>query len=586
MIKKRINIKTVILFVSLFVLFGLRIINLDADIPAWGMVNYQPMDEGQYATMALNKINSGSFRLDVDEEINFMTSAHIRNNIIGNLSVYLGLKLFGDNYYGLRISSVIFGLLNIILFAFILKNLQKKYEIENYNNINTRLIFISIGLLLVDFVYMIACRTVETSIYRMFFIQLILYVFTINMKSDLYQKKIRFLFIGFLSVFSIFAVYITNIFVILATIIMIIFYGVFNGRNAFFNAAISFIAGAGVAYIICDLYYNIVWGTSCIVNTMQIISDFSGTSGYTGGNSFLAIIVLVLHFIAANSNVYNMAIFFICLLFLPIAIGSAIKKRNIDIVFIISLMVSLLLQTIINEDYIVRKYIMIYPLMFYMIYYVLISVSYQQMKLFFGKHRVFKLLYSITCIGVCAFVLIYRMFLIENDTYKDFVLSDKLIVLLQIAVIISLLITFLVLMYKKKCNNKICILVMAVLVIMSSIITNVYFDIKYVFTYKSHTEKEAMQAIGEQLGCEWVYGVYSISFTLYNDIKPVVNTYDTMGNDIEVLNANWYLDYCEYGFPEVVVGNNADRWREQYTYSRNFSTFGKKVDISIYKIEH
>ena len=104
------------------------------------------------------------------------------------------------------------------------------------------------------------------------------------------------------------------------------------------------------------------------------------------------------------------------------------------------------------------------------------------------------------------------------------------------------------------------------------------------FNYKSYTEKEAMLAIGEKVGNEYVYGVYSIAFTLYNDIKPVVNTYNVMGEDIEKTNVKWYLDYSDFSFPSEVLGSGKKKWIEKEKYNRNFSTFGTKRDISLYKI--
>ena len=45
---------------GLFILFLItRLLFLDADLPPWGVINYQPADEGAYAMMALNKYNYG-----------------------------------------------------------------------------------------------------------------------------------------------------------------------------------------------------------------------------------------------------------------------------------------------------------------------------------------------------------------------------------------------------------------------------------------------------------------------------------------------------------------------------------------------
>ena len=577
------NIKNILFIILLIFFLEIRVYNLDADIPAWGIVNYQPMDEGQYATMALNKINNNTFRLDVYNGVDFMTSAHIRNNLIGNLSVYLGLVLLGDNYYGLRISSVVWGLLNYFLFALILKNLREKYG-NGRNKWSKSLYLAILGIFLIDLVYLVASRTVETSIYRMFFLQLIIFIFTKCNQSSLYEQKVRFLIIGFLSVLSIFAVYITNLFIFLAMLITIVIYGIWNGKKCFFNSLISFAAGAGIAYVLCDMYYNFIWGTSCLVNTMQIISDFSGTSGYTGGNNVAALLGLMVHFFSANSNLYNIGILLGFLLVLPYFIKRIVTTKNINVFFIASTILSLLIQTFINEDYIVRKYIMIYPSIIYLLYYMLISSPFEDVKNFYNKHMVLKTIYSMCCLGLCLMIIMYRLFWNENETYKDFEFMDKSVIIFQILITILVWSIFVLTMYKRSINNRICVSVMVIMIMVLSVFTNAYFDIKYVFNYKSYTEKEAMLAIGEKVGNEYVYGVYSIAFTLYNDIKPVVNTYNVMGEDIEKTNVKWYLDYSDFSFPSEVLGSGKKKWIEKEKYNRNFSTFGTKRDISLYKI--
>ena len=191
----------ILIVVIVVLLFTMRIYNIDNDLPAWGIVNYQPMDEGQYATMALNKYNCDSIRLDIKlDSIHFLTSAHIRNNVIGNFFVYIGMVIFGDNYFGFRIASVIFGGLNYLLILLILYNIKKMYGKEERSNCSNWA-YIAMGvLLLVDFTYTVACRVIETSIYRMFFLELIIFLFTISSQNDLYEKKIRFFLAGLLSV--------------------------------------------------------------------------------------------------------------------------------------------------------------------------------------------------------------------------------------------------------------------------------------------------------------------------------------------------------------------------------------------------
>ena len=94
------------------IFFITRLLFLDSDLPPWGIINYQPVDEGTYSMMALNLYNYGDITPEIfNGDIEYITSPHIRINVIGNALIYMCLKLFGDNYWGLRVSSVICGLI-------------------------------------------------------------------------------------------------------------------------------------------------------------------------------------------------------------------------------------------------------------------------------------------------------------------------------------------------------------------------------------------------------------------------------------------------------------------------------------------
>lgn len=554
-------------------------------MPPWGIVNYQPMDEGQYATMALNDYNYGSLRLDINlKERDFMTSAHIRNNIVGNLLIYAGMVLFGDNYYGFRFSSIFVGFFNFLLFGAILSNLKSVLGKEKYKARNTYLFCGIMFLFVTDFVYHIACRTVETTIYRMFFLQLILWFLTLPVKNEVYKTCLRFMIVGFLAVFSVFAVYITNIFIVAAILGIVVFYGICHGIKYFIEAFSGLVAGSGMAYVICDLYYNIVWGSSNIVNTMQIISDFTGVSGYASEKNMTSFFISFINFLSANSNLYNIGIWFVFLLSIPLISEMILKEKN-ESVFILFIIYSMfLMQTFINDDYVVRKYVLVFPIVFYLLYAVTISNSLNKIEKYFKEKRSWIIGYSIICLGMCMGIVIYRLFLIGNGTCEDFSTIDKMVVLSQIFFVIFIECLVLRIVLREKLNRFILEKLFIGAILLGCLIPNIYLNLKYVYLNNSYTEKELMQAVGEYANEEWVYGIYSISFTLYNDIKPIVNSYDDMRMQITEYEDKWYLDYSEFMFPSKVMKSEILQWNEYVTFEREFSTFGQKRSVSLYYI--
>ena len=159
--------KTVGLVIILLIIFSIRILFLDSDVPYWGIINYQPIDEGAYSYLALNKINYGVINPDIKfPEVNQYTGEHVRTNFIGNLFSYLGVKCFGDNYYGLRMGSIFCMLINLFLIYYIFLQLHKKYHSNDKVNLNPVFFLFYI---LFEFTFFVASRINETFIYRMLF---------------------------------------------------------------------------------------------------------------------------------------------------------------------------------------------------------------------------------------------------------------------------------------------------------------------------------------------------------------------------------------------------------------------------------
>ena len=213
--------KTISILSIVMILFmlAMRFVGLEQDLPPWGITNYTPGDEGNYSVLALNKqiygkINPGM----IGNKYMFYTPTHLRTNIIGNFATFVGLSLLGDNYYGLRIPTVIFGLLNFILFLLILNLINKKYNCEETKDKKTIVLFMALYLSC-DFIFFIASRVVEPSIVRMLFAQVIFYI---CLKFD-DKQMLRLYLLGLVVTLSVFFVYISNLFFYFPCVILSIY---------------------------------------------------------------------------------------------------------------------------------------------------------------------------------------------------------------------------------------------------------------------------------------------------------------------------------------------------------------------------
>ncbi|TXT18479.1 MAG: Uncharacterized protein FD133_841 [Erysipelotrichaceae bacterium] len=564
---------TAIFFVMIFGIFLFRSYNLDADLPSWGMTTYQPIDEGQYVMMAINEIEYGTWRPDtVDLDVNYYTPEHMRNNVIGNVIAYVGLKVFGDNYYGIRMGSVLLGFINFGLFIMILFELKKKYGSGNRREL---LFIMGISLYTVtEFTFLIASRVVEPSILRMLFINLTIYLF-LKLKEGSYSK---YFLLGFLSVLSVFAVYITNIFLVLAIGLFVLLKLIKNDKSNFFMSFFGFCSGSAFAYILCELYYYFGWGSSSIINTFNIFKSFSGVSKYVANPS----LINSFRYFLTNFNLYNAIIFVIFIICLPIFVAKAVQTKDEFMSLLIVLYVVFFLQTMVVDDYIQRKFIIMLPLVFFVIFITLLTTDKGKFTVLLEK-PLFKLVFGSYVLAVVVFaslIIYFRLYLINDLTHNDFSSLNKILLLTQIPVLFLMFINIVLNFHKHKQINK-TIFRTILIGVGFNMALNFYFDSAYVWFNRSYSEKNAMIEIGKIANDQHVYGIFSTGYTLYNTIKPVNNSAEEL--DLMLIDRipAYYLDYQ----PEKLIFTKY-QFIELCEYERVYTTFGLHKNIFLYKTEN
>jgi hypothetical protein len=87
-----------------------RVVHLDADIPRYDVTGFSTVDEMWYTQLGFELVEHtptvGGF--DIREELE-------GRNLVENYATAISLKTFGDNYYGLRVPSVVAGLVTFLL---------------------------------------------------------------------------------------------------------------------------------------------------------------------------------------------------------------------------------------------------------------------------------------------------------------------------------------------------------------------------------------------------------------------------------------------------------------------------------------
>ena len=198
-----------------------------------------------------------------------------------------------------------------------------------------------------------------------------------------------------------------------------------------------------------------------------------------------------------------------------------------------------------------RKTISIYPVV-----YINIFLAITMLK--WGEYQIRKKLIK----GICALSilliipLLYSMirFRISRNYFIDFEQIDINIwaILTIIQVLFICIFLFAAIFAKKRIYTGALLISFCF-----ALSINAYFSIKYVYTYRKYSEKEAMQGIGELVGDEYVAGPYTYAYTLYNDIKPVWNADNYC---IDYIKDGKIKYFCDYSMgPYYVNLMNPDR---------------------------
>ncbi|MBR0090684.1 MAG: hypothetical protein IJP92_03185 [Lachnospiraceae bacterium] len=514
-------------FALLLIIYCLRFIGLDKDLPPYGVGGYNPTDEGVYSSIGLNLYNYGSFNPEVavkdDITVTPYTAYHIRSNIVENMLVYYGLRVFGDNYNGFRAPMVFVSFVNFALILGIVWALIKEYSGKQALH---RWLLITVELFyVISFPYLISSRVVEPTLVRLTFALFAYYVF---LKCKSIEKK--YFLTGLIITSSLQFAYITNVFFYIPIFVCGCLEGVSNGGKAFRKSAVNCILGCALAVAIGAVYYYLIWGSDFITNTISVFRDFSTVDGYsTPTNNGLKVFVAgILDFWGSNAFLFCLPLLFAYLMLMPSIIHSIIKNKNTNLAFATLSVLALFVQTVlITNDYIFRKAYLILPFVVFSI--IIYLLENKELLNFFREKRMITLI-ALTTLSILIIILIlwYRFFTNRVGTAHDFTSNMKAMIIVTSVtgvVVVSLL------FFNRDVKNKLRVFY-ALITSAAIAILNIYASINYVWLYNSYSEKELMVKLNEY-NSKPIFGAYSYAFTLYNDILPVILTNEEQINILE-----------------------------------------------------
>lgn len=583
----------ILLFAVLFLtIFSFRILNLDADVPNWGMTHYMPIDEGSYSLMALNKIDYGTVDpSDLFDGMAPYVAPQLRNNLIGNVITYISFCIFGDTYYGLRMPSVLYALILFVGIAFLMRATLKKAEV---NTIFSKITgFLLIFLLLVDFELLVSSRVCENSLLRADFVIFVIILYYILIKKSEFK---RYFAVAFTATISIFLVYITNAFLLLAVGITLFFEALLFKKCKLRKGLLGIISGSCLALVISEIYYMCVWETTALANmfsTIQAFTKANAFNSYSSATNISALIDRIVAFISSDIFLYNLPIVFLFLIFLPFTVCQIWKQKDTFATLSFIVVSAFFIQTLVAEDVVIKKFLVIYSCVLLLVYFSIIYCI-KLYDLVITQIKFFKY-------GIIAFYLLlgwfvvykiysYRRYGLLDNTVLDFEPED--FTLIYIGVMITAICALLIFIsfFNKKLKN----IYRGVLItcILTSIFVNITFSWKYVFENPTYTEKQVMISLGKTVGDDYVVGEYANGYRLYNDIKSIpLASYEDIKKFLEMHPDFWYFDYYfsddsrENYFDAIPLQNSKYTGVPKEIYKREYQNYGDKRSVCLYTIE-
>lgn len=499
-----------------------RALYLERDLPPFNVTSYIPLDEFYYTIPAFNLFHYGE---TIHTVIPQFKESLIPTNILENTVTGISLIIFGNNYYGLRMASVFAALLIFILMFLILRQMLKdniaagNQFIQNNKTNGHLLLFLSLAYLLTDFSFLVAGRVAEPTIFRTLAMVSIVYIsLLIFLQKDICKPWLT-VFMGFAAAASVVFVYIYNLFVFCALAVSITIFAFKQDCKGALKQVFLFLVGT----VLCIFVYQIVAASVYHCNLVEIYQhlvpfgnrmsiDISGTDRIVSYAANLFLIFLT------NIFRFNSSLLFIFLISVPVFVWKVMTQKNNMEILILNLLIFLILQSTVINDYSMRKLIILLPLVI-----LIIATSAQCLFPFtealksrsnrFGYFILYVITSFIAAIGVAVAYL--------NPSISSNSVSPGISGILNLVTLIIIGVAIILYLAANMHLPRLMVYILTILLF----IPNLYLDYSQVFSNRTYYFRDAMIAMGQTINDKVTAGGCSYGFRLYNSSIPVLDSY-------------------------------------------------------------
>lgn len=238
MVDNRRLVSALVLALVVAAYLATRLVALDADVPDYAITQVSMLDESYYALPALDLIHFGSFAHAAGPGLPADAGPI---NVAQNLATVASLAVVGDSLVGLRLPSVLFGLVALLAI------------VATVQLVAGRILALAAALLLVlDFSSLVADRTVEPTIVRFAAIAILVWLVARGTFLAERQGIGRSMALGVLVGAAVWFVYIYNLFLIPAFLVAVLA----ASRSRRLEHATGYLAGVAIA---TGAYFAVVW---------------------------------------------------------------------------------------------------------------------------------------------------------------------------------------------------------------------------------------------------------------------------------------------------------------------------------------
>jgi len=520
--------KYTIFFLIITLIFTFtRVIYLDSDLPPYHKTLFGSKDEQVYNNLSFNLFHFNAID-NIVGKFGLKGSANVENQLndfANNIYTYFGLLIFGNNYYGLRMPSVIISLIILII---LITLLYKFLENNNFKD-NIFLVLLFLIWLTFDFGFLTASRNAAPVIFRSFYLLLILlYVNYILKLKNSFLVLIHYFIIGYLSSFLVFFSYLTNSFYMLAIFLLIVYCGYYKReiKNTLKQILVYFsgiLAGIFIADKIYEKYTDVN-----ILDSLSIQIHVYSTRLGSNSNVYNLLIEGMTKFIGlVTSNLFtlNFTLFFFMLLFIQNSFHILYKRNKISNLHVILLMIIIayFIQSLFYNPHSSKWIIILYPILFLYIFINFYNVK-NKIEIVLNKYR-----YTYYILAIFTATVYFGNEVIQYLYHIKFnqVYDIELTIIRAVSFSIFLFFMFLTnkirteQTYKNKINW----------ILLLALLPNMYLSIKYFYVSPKYNYRDTLMALSKKIGDDVIAGGWSDGFRLYGQGNTIFTWYQIQ--DIE-----------------------------------------------------